>query len=197
MNWKVFVAVVLLPAVASAQTPPIQTIPAGDDKIEPVHKGQPAPFDGQLYDSMTALRWANWLQQYKYRLVWDVEKSQSVCSVEKRYRDELLKAEETRATTVEKDLRERLARSEQARLKAEEEARKKAEEEAKARAKEDEKAEAQAKERADLEALKAQTAEARAKRGAEKARETEALRPSDMDLVDRLYSHLKRMHKHS
>lgn len=123
MNWKVFIVIFLLPAVVLAQTPPIQTIPPGDDKIEPVHKGQTAPFDGQLFDPLTAMRWGNWLQQYKYRLIWDVSKEQEVCKVEKKYRDDLLKAEEKRATTVEKDLRERLARSEQARLKAEEEAR--------------------------------------------------------------------------
>ena len=89
----------------------------------PLPKGHVAHFGGQLYSPLTALRWANWLQQYKYRLKWDVDKERSVCLVEKKYRDDLLKAEETRALKVETDLVERLGRSEQARLNAEEEAR--------------------------------------------------------------------------
>lgn len=133
MSWKSFLLVFLLPAVVFAQqppvpssdreSPPVEAIPPGDDDIVSLKKGQPAPFDGQLFGSLTALRWANWLQQYKYRLIWDVEKEQSVCTVEKKYRDDLLVAEEERAKKVETDLNERLARSEQARLDAEEEVR--------------------------------------------------------------------------
>jgi hypothetical protein len=131
MRWLLLL-LVLLPSVALAQepispdppsSPPVEAIPPGDDVIVPLPKGHVAPFGGQLYDPLTALRWANWLQQYKYRLKWDVEKEQKVCTVEKKYRDDLLKAEETRALKVEADLVERLGRSEQARLNAEEEAR--------------------------------------------------------------------------
>lgn len=124
MSWRALLLVWLLPAVVLAQTsPPIEAIPKGEDRITPLSKGATAPYDGQLYEPMTALRWANWLQQYKYRLTWDVTKEQNVCRVEKKYRDDLLKAEEVRAAAVERDLRLRLSRSEQARLKAEEEAR--------------------------------------------------------------------------
>ena len=135
MRWLAFLLVWFLPALALAQpspdpdpapkvvVPPVTAIPAGDDKIVPLAKGDVAPFTGQLYDPLTALRWANWLQQYKYRLQWDVEKQVSVCLIEKTYRDELLAAEEKRAEAVELDLTERLGRSEQARLDAEEEVR--------------------------------------------------------------------------
>lgn len=128
MRWLLLLIVLLLAPVANAQpspdaSPPIEAIPPGEDIIVPLLKGYPAPFGGQLYDPLTALRWANWLQQYKYRLIWDVEKEQSICTVEKTYRDELLKAEETRAQKVELDLVGRLERSEQARLVAEEAAR--------------------------------------------------------------------------
>jgi hypothetical protein len=52
---------------------PVQTVPPGDDKIVVVTQGQPAPFTGQLFDNNTALRWGNWLQQYKFRLTLDVD----------------------------------------------------------------------------------------------------------------------------
>lgn len=123
MSWRAFLLVLLLPSLVWAQSPPIVAVPPGDDKIVPLEEGDKAPYTGQLFDPTTALRWANWLQQYKYRLKWDVEKEQSICAVEKKYRDDLLSAEEKRAATVEKDLRARLLRSEKARLKAEEEAR--------------------------------------------------------------------------
>lgn len=132
MKWFLIILVVLLSSLAQAQpspdpepsaSPPIEAIPPGEDKIVPLLKGHVAPFGGQLYDPLTALRWANWLQQYKYRLQWDVSKEQHVCRVEMKYRDDLLLAEETRAKKVEDDLVERLGRSEQARLDAEEEAR--------------------------------------------------------------------------
>lgn len=130
MRWLLLLVLWLSPALVLAQepispdpSPPIEAIPAGEDIIVPLSKGHIAPFGGQLYDPLTALRWANWLQQYKYRLEWDVSKEKKICAVEKTYRDDLLKAEEARAQKVEDDLVERLGRSEQARLAAEEEAR--------------------------------------------------------------------------
>ena len=124
MNWRIFVACLLLPATALAQaSPPIQPIPTGDDKIVPVREGEKAPFTGQLFDQPTALRWGNWLLQYKYRLQWDVQKEKSVCLVEVEYRDKVLQIEKDRARAVETDLMERLERAEAARLAAEEEAR--------------------------------------------------------------------------
>ncbi len=51
----------------------LQDIPPGSDKIVPVKKGDTAPFEGQLFDNATALRWGNWLMQYKFRLDADVQ----------------------------------------------------------------------------------------------------------------------------
>jgi hypothetical protein len=101
---------------------PIVTIPTGDDHISTLKKGQPAPFDGQLFDTDTAIRWGFWLQQYKYRLGADAKKYQQLCRVEMDFRDKKLAIEQERSEKVEKDLRDRLLRSEKARVAAEEEA---------------------------------------------------------------------------
>lgn len=133
MRALILLIVLLLSSTAIAQDipspdgydkpPPVETIPPGDDVIKPVRKGQAAPFDGQLFDVDTAIRWAFWLQQYKYRLDADAQRYQQVCKVEKNYRDKKLEIEKDRGSKVEKDLKDRLLRSEKARLAAEEEAR--------------------------------------------------------------------------
>jgi hypothetical protein len=123
MQLKSLLAVLLITTQAAAQTPPITTIPPGDDKILVIHKSDSAPIDGQLFSNDTALRWGFWLQQYKYRLKADVEQAQHVCAVETTYKDKVLGIEKTRSATVEKDLLVRLERAEKARLSAEEELR--------------------------------------------------------------------------
>jgi hypothetical protein len=137
MNWRAFLLVFLLPLTALAQQPPpdatvpspdaahppVESIPPGTDKIVPLAKGEEAPFGGQLFDPSTAIRWGNWLMQYKYRLVWDVELEQKVCTEEKTYRDNLLTIEKERAQKVETSLRVALRSSEKERLEAEEAAR--------------------------------------------------------------------------
>jgi acetyl-CoA decarbonylase/synthase complex subunit delta len=77
----------------------------------------------------------------------------------------------------------------EARERAEAEARAKVEAEAKA------KTEAKAKEKADLEAL--QKSLAKGKKKAKKAPKKKAVEPTEFDLVERLSSSVKRMHKHS
>jgi hypothetical protein len=79
----VALAVLLSPTFCWAEDgpKPIQVIPPGEDTITALPKGTPAPYDGQLFDNDTALRWANWLQQYKYRLVADVEEQKAICAV--------------------------------------------------------------------------------------------------------------------
>ncbi len=61
-------ALLLLPVYALAEEPEIRAIPEGTDKIVAVKEGEKAPFSGQLFESATALRWANWLAQYKLHL---------------------------------------------------------------------------------------------------------------------------------
>jgi hypothetical protein len=141
MNWRLFfislVFLFLLPVGGDAQQPPpdatvpspdashppVEAIPLGEDKIVSLSAGQEAPFGGQLFDPSTAIRWGNWLMQYKYRLVWDVELEQKVCTEEKTYRDSLLVIEKDRAEKVETSLRTALRESEKERLEAEEAAR--------------------------------------------------------------------------
>lgn len=67
---------------AAATDPPVQAIPPGDDKIVVVTQGQPAPFTGQLFDNNTAVRWGNWLQQYKFRLTLDVDTQKKLDSIQ-------------------------------------------------------------------------------------------------------------------
>lgn len=135
MNWRAFLLVLLLPLLALAQEPakaspspdpshpPVETIPPGEDKIVPLKQGEKAPYDGQLFSVDTSIRWGNWLQQYRYRLIWDVELEKQVCTEEITYRDNLLTIEKDRASKTEESFREALQRSEKARLIAEEAAR--------------------------------------------------------------------------
>lgn len=103
-----------------AQTPPVETIPAGDDRIVPMSKGQAAPFEGQLFEPATALRWANWLQQYKLRLKVDVEREQKMCAVQLDFSGEKLRIEREKWQTITEDYRKRLLESEKARAASEE-----------------------------------------------------------------------------
>lgn len=68
----------LRPATGHADEPKVQDIPPGDDKIVVVREGDKAPFTGQLFDQATALRWANWLQQYRLRLQADTTLQQRI-----------------------------------------------------------------------------------------------------------------------
>jgi acetyl-CoA decarbonylase/synthase complex subunit delta len=87
----------------------------------------------------------------------------------------------------------------EAKAKAEAEAKAKAEEEAKAKAEAEAKAkaEAAAKEKADLKALQAQMAKEKKKPKAKEVPEEGMIKPTEMDLVEKLSISLKRMHRHS
>lgn len=68
---------------SAAQTVPIlPPIPPGDDHITPVLKGTPAPYDGQLFDNDTALRWGNWLRQWRERYRLDLQLQQKQCTAD-------------------------------------------------------------------------------------------------------------------
>lgn len=126
MRFLVLLLILLLPGLASAQDAkpkPVETIPPGEDKITPIRKGQLAPYDGQLFDIDTAIRWGFWLQQYKYRLEADALYYQQVCRVETDFQGRKFRIEEERNRKIEEDLNKRLLRSEEARLVAEEEVR--------------------------------------------------------------------------
>lgn len=100
-----------VPDVASA-TPSIQTIPPGKDKIAPIKKGDAAPFDGQLFDNDTALRWGNWLLQYKLRLNLDVEQQKKILGADVELWKHKYEISEKKYETVTLDYQNRLAASE-------------------------------------------------------------------------------------
>lgn len=118
----IILAVVLCASTAQASEP-IKSIPPGDDVIVVLNKNEKAPFSGQLYSYGTALRWGNWLSQYKLRLEIDVEAEKKACEIQLSYSRRLYDAEEERNQRVETDLRSRLQKAEGARLVAEERAR--------------------------------------------------------------------------
>lgn len=107
------VAVVLLvaltPALARAEGAPVVDIPPGQDRIVPVDKGAPAPFSGQLFDTPTALRWANWLEQYRLRLKLDVETQEKIDGLEISLLNQKLDLERTQYVQVTDDLNKRVA----------------------------------------------------------------------------------------
>lgn len=96
-------------AVLAQDLPPI---PPGADKISPLHKGDAAPYDGQLFDQLTALRWANWLQMYKLRLKADLELADKVCTADIELRDKKLAFEQEKYKTVVTALEKRVAAAE-------------------------------------------------------------------------------------
>jgi len=123
---SILIASLLLTSLSVAQeapSPQVVTYPPGEDKIVVVHKGDAAPFTGQLYDDSTAVRWAVWLQQYKGRYAIDMKAAEDVCSVKLSTAEKLAAIAAERDAAVHADAVQRLTASETARLKAEEELR--------------------------------------------------------------------------
>lgn len=121
MRHFVFVLTLLLSAAVSAQE--IQNIPPGEDVIVPLSKGQAAPFEGQLFNTNTALRWGFWLEQYKFHLKLDIDTALKTCAVNKEHDQQILTLRLDADQKIEADLRARLLASEKARLAAEDESR--------------------------------------------------------------------------
>jgi len=97
----------------------IQDIPPGDDVIESVSKGQPAPFNGQLFDVDTAIRWANWLRQYEVQIQAVERREKGLCQSELSYERDLNEIEVKELQALNADLKDRLTRSETRRAQAE------------------------------------------------------------------------------
>lgn len=110
---RCLILVVLLLVSSIAQAEELQSIPPGPDQIVALGEGQKAPFSGQLFSADTALRWGNWLMQYKHRLTLDVEREKKLCGVELKYHNKLLSIEEEKSQRLTEDLKSRLVRSEQ------------------------------------------------------------------------------------
>lgn len=86
----------------------VQDIPPGPDNIVSVRKDEKAPFAGQLFDAPTALRWANWLQQYKLQLRTDVEAQKKICAADVALGQKKLEVEQDKNLTITGDLRHQL-----------------------------------------------------------------------------------------
>lgn len=115
MNLFRAVAVLLLvlwPATALGQTTPLEPVPPGDDVIVSVKKGDPAPLAGQLFDQATAIRWGNYLQQCKTRLVADVELQKKVDEAQITYLNQVLTLEREKYKQVVGDYQLRLGKAE-------------------------------------------------------------------------------------
>lgn len=99
----------------------IEDIPPGEDVIVTLKKGEPAPFNGEMFDINTSIRWANWLTQYKKKLAADVAKEKALCASELQYERDISSVQEAMYSSENADLKTRLMRSEQGRLQAEHE----------------------------------------------------------------------------
>ena len=103
------VLLLLLPRLAWADPPaPVVAVPPGDDVIVPMKKGDSAPFMGQLFDQATALRWANYLQQYKLRLQTDVDYQKKYDGAELAFQQKQLELERAQYAKVTEELQAKL-----------------------------------------------------------------------------------------
>jgi hypothetical protein len=98
---------------ASAQQPPVDVpvipaIPDGKDQHVYVPKGQPAPYDGFLFDGPTAARWGNWLVMWKERYRIDIQQERQVCGARVTLEQDRLKIEQARNAAVLAQYREQL-----------------------------------------------------------------------------------------
>lgn len=105
-----FLAVWLLTHPARGEgVKPVETIPPGPDRIVPLRAGVPAPYAGQLFDNPTALRWANWLSQYKLRLELDVQEQEELCAVKLKAKEDILAARQGACSLAIGACREKVA----------------------------------------------------------------------------------------
>ena len=96
---------------AHAQGTDVVNVPAGNDVIVPVRKGEPAPVDGQIFDNDTALRWANWLVQYKTLLKTKIELQKKLCAIDTDLAQQKLAIEEEKNQKVVTDLETKLQKA--------------------------------------------------------------------------------------
>lgn len=121
MFWRILLAVTLASSVALGQT--VEAIPPGPDKVQPLKLHEPAPYEGMLFDYSTALRWGNWLQQYKLRLKIDVDAEQQKCAVKLDAADKTLALYNAMHKASEDDLRQRVVKLEEQNRKLDDELR--------------------------------------------------------------------------
>lgn len=99
---------------ARADGADVVNIPAGADKIIPMRKGEAAPIEGQLFDNDTALRWANWLVQYKQLVKRNAELQNRLCQIDVNLANEKLVIEQEKNKKIIPDLENKLAAAKEA-----------------------------------------------------------------------------------
>lgn len=87
----------------------VEPIPPGEDRIVTLAAGDKAPFTGQMFDPATALRWANWLAQYKLRVEKTEAYSQERLALEREYFTKKFELYDQAHTTQRDWYRDRLA----------------------------------------------------------------------------------------
>lgn len=92
--------VLLLTRTVFAEPPQVRAIPEGPDVITAVKKGEPAPYAGQLLDPATALRFANWIEQYRAALQIESEFQTALRTVEVALWRQKFDASETKYKVV-------------------------------------------------------------------------------------------------
>lgn len=90
------------------EEPTVKDVPPGEDRITVVTAGEPAPYTGQLFDGPTALRWANWLQQYKQQISTSLNLQRRICDAERRFDEQKLQAAEEKHNTVVADYKDQV-----------------------------------------------------------------------------------------
>lgn len=103
-----FAATALLLYTGTSFAQEVAAVPPGTDQIVPVKKGEPAPFDGQLFDNNTSLRWANWLVQYKGLVKTNHDLDQKVCAADTKLADTKYDLLQQQYNTVTADLQKKL-----------------------------------------------------------------------------------------
>lgn len=93
---RIILLVVLTSANAYGQ---VQAIPPGADDIRELKLKEPAPIAGMLYSPETALRWANYLEQFKKLLPLSVQKERDLCQASLTLQDKTNQAARTADAT--------------------------------------------------------------------------------------------------
>jgi hypothetical protein len=122
MKWRVVLGIVLLSHSAWADDFPMSyptSVPGTNDIIVPLKKGYPAPFDGQLFNNDTAIRWGIWIKETGERTKAEMDKQKALCTAQMDYKSQIAEIEAEKLTTVNQDLMNRLKLSETARVNAE------------------------------------------------------------------------------
>jgi hypothetical protein len=106
MKFLVVLLLVIFPSTVLAQ--PLVSLPPGEDNITSLKKGAPAPYDGQLFDTNTSIRWGNWMQQYQLRLKIDVAAQKDIDDAKLTFMEEIRKIEREQYSRVTVDYQKKV-----------------------------------------------------------------------------------------